>query len=140
MLSATHRLTRSAILLASAVVWVGSVMLCSTRILGESEAAGPATSHSHHEHGAPHDHGNSSKDDDCGCSSFKAFPVQISAQTKAHVPAAAPHAYSVSIEESEYRHAASELIAQNTGPPPRIGWAELVLERCRLSHAPPSVA
>jgi hypothetical protein len=130
---------RCAVLLTAAVTWLVSVTLCAARVLPEVPHQHPAANeHSDHAHGTGHDHGGKQQDDGCGCESFKAFPAQAAALTKAPAPAVLL-LHSILPEEFAYVSAATKVMAQNTGPPGRMSLAEWVMERCLLNHAPPFV-
>lgn len=96
-----------------------------------------ADSHSEHSHDSSH-HSDKSEHS-CGCESFKSFSTQIAALAKAPAPGASCVLYTILPDEFTYVSAATSITAQNTGPPGRISFDELVLQRCRLSHAPPLV-
>ena len=131
---------RCAVLLTAAVAWLVSVTLCSTRVWAETPHEHPvADGHSDHTHGAAHDHSGKPSDDGCGCESFKAFPAQAAALTRALAPAVL-FLHSILPEEFACESAATKVRAQNTGPPRRISPAAWVMERCLLNHAPPVVA
>lgn len=127
-------------LLAVAFVWVFGVTVCSTRAM-EMTAAAPHehashSAHDHHSDGAGHsDH---EKSDECACSSFNSFPVQLNTLLKAPVPAVAL-LYTVISEEITFVSAEASLVTQNTGPPERVALSERIIERCLLNHAPPMV-
>ncbi len=136
-----HRFLTGTALLSAALVWLVSVTLCSARVFAEAPHEHPASSgSSDHAHGSTHDHdGKQPADEGCGCESFKAFPAQAVALAKAPAPAASFVLYTIFLDEFTYASAATSITAQNTGPPGRISFDELVLQRCRLSHAPPFV-
>ena len=96
-----------------------------------------ADSHADHEHDASHH--SDQGDHNCGCESFKAFPAQSVALAKAPVPATSFVLYTILLDEFTFVSAGSAITTQNTGPPGRIAFDELVLQRCRLNHAPPFV-
>ena len=128
-------------LLIAAAVWFVAVTLCSTGAMQMEVATEPshavADSHADHAHDASH-HSEKS-DHSCGCESFKSFPVQAVALAKAPAPAAAFVLYTILVDEFTFESSGSAVVAQGTGPPGRIAFDKLVLQRCRLSHAPPSV-
>ena len=130
------------VLLMASAVWLVAVTLCST---GAMPMEGPpepshavADSHSEHSHDSSHQHSDQS-DHNCGCESFKAFPAQAVALAKAPSPTASFVLYTILLDEFTFVSAGATVTAQNAGPPGRIAFNELVLQRCRLSHAPPSV-
>jgi hypothetical protein len=96
-----------------------------------------AESHAHHSHNAAHH--DDKGDDGCGCESIKAFPAQTATLAKAPAPGAAVLLYSVRLDDAFYESFVTAVATQNTGPPERISFAELVLQQCRFSHAPPFV-
>jgi hypothetical protein len=98
-----------------------------------------AAAHSHSDHSQDSSHHGDQRDDGCGCESFKAFPAQTVALAKAPAPSASCLLYTILLNEFAYESAATSITAQNTGPPGRMSFDELVLQRCRLSHAPPFV-
>jgi hypothetical protein len=127
--------------LAATVLWLVSVTLCSTGVFaGVSHDHPAAGGHSAHAHGAAHDHGAHPEDPGCGCESFKAFPAQTAALAKAPVPSVSVFYYAILLDEFIHDYAAITITAQGCGPPERLSCAELVLQRCCLSHAPPAVA
>lgn len=127
-------------LLAAAMVWVFGVTVCSTRAI-EMEGATPhdhADGAGHDHHGEGTDHDDHGKSGDCGCSSFNAFPTQMSSLVKAPIPSIAL-LYTVPLEEFSFGSAEVSLDTQSTGPPERVALSERILERCLLNHAPPMV-
>lgn len=128
----------AATLLSAALVWLVLVTLCSTRTLDARPAHAHESAGTHsgpdHDSGAQHEN---ACDDGCGCESFKVFPAQSVATAKAPSPSASLLLYSILLDEFTHESVASAITARNTGPPPRVSFAELVWQRCRLSHAPP---
>lgn len=127
---------RCALLLAAAVAWLVSVTLCSTRVLAEVPHEHPfMAGQADHDH----DHDGQQSDGGCSCESFKAFPAQTAAALlKAPIPTILLR-HTIPVIEFAYESAGIAVTTQNTGPPGRITLADLVLERCRLNHAPPLV-
>lgn len=151
-MTATHqRFLPGTALLSAALVWLVSVTLCSTRVFAEAphehpassghsdHAADPATADAGHTHSDSSQHGKTD-DESCGCESFSAFPAQTATLAKAPAPLASPLLYTIILDKFTYESAATKITAQDTGPPGRFSFAELVLQRCLLSHAPPVVA
>lgn len=136
----SNRFSRCSVLLVAAVVWLVAVTVCPTGVFAEPPHVHPAPGgHSEHAHGPAHDHGAHPQDAGCGCESFKAFPAQTAALAKAPVPSVSVFYYAILLDEFTHDCAAITITAQDTGPPGRLSCAELVLQRCWLSHAPPFV-
>lgn len=139
-LSRTRSFSGRMLLMASAV-WLVAVTLCSTGAMSMEGPAEPrhtvAESHTDHSHDSSH-HGDKS-DHSCGCESFKSFPAPAVTLAKASTPATSFVLYTIPVDEFTAVSAGSVITTQNTGPPGRLAFDELILQRCRLSHAPPSV-
>lgn len=142
-----HRSLPAAALLSAALVWLVSVTVCSTRLLGEASHEHPvANEHSDHAPGqaapasadshGPSDHHGKPDDSSCCCESFNAFQAQAVALTKAPPPSTSL-LYTIFLEDLAYESAGTTVTAQTTGPPGRRSLADLIMERCLLNHAPP---
>jgi hypothetical protein len=125
-LPTAHR--RCRILLAAAAIWLVAVTLCSTGTM--------AAAHDHDHDSTP---AGEHHEDGCGCASFSSFPAQSFASDLAKVPAPAiTDALPLgSLEEIPRESGAFSRLIHSTGPPERLSFADLVLQRCRHSHAPP---
>ena len=137
MLHPTIVRRRGSILLAAAVTWLIAVMLCSNRVLAEDSHADEHSGSGHHSEpaGEHHDDGCG-----CGCDSFRSFTPQPHAASLVKAPAPAPDGslfILTWIDEIPFETDAISSLNQSTGPPVRLSFAELVLQRCRHSHAPP---
>lgn len=129
------------VLLATAMVWLVSVTVCSTRATAElgDNHDDNAEAHEHAGHSHDSSHPDDQGGDDCSCKSFKAFPAQTVATAKAPLPAASHFLYLIPPHEFYYASFAIAITRKDTGPPERLSLAELILQQCRLGHAPPSV-
>jgi hypothetical protein len=126
--------------LAATVLWLVSVSLCSTGVFAETlHTDAGSGEHTAHSHGPADDHGSHPHDGGCACASFKAFPAQTAAVLKAPAPSMAVFHYAILLEKFAGDCVATAIATQDTGPPGRISFAELILRQCRLSHAPPPV-
>jgi hypothetical protein len=130
MVSRKTSQTRSRLLLAAALVWFVSVTLCSTKLVVETphHMVGPA----HHHHAC---------NDTCGCESIHAVSAQDFYSSLAKAPAPAGPLFFFFPTDNVFNE--SHLVAlhrQNTDPPERLSFAELVLQHGLLSHAPPRSA
>ena len=130
------------VLLATAMVWLVSVTICSTRATAELGDSHDDNAEAHDHVGHPHDssHSDDQGNDGCSCKSFKAFPAQTVAATKAPRLAASHFLYLILPHEFYYASFAIAITAKDTGPPERLSLAESILLQCRLDHAPPAAA
>ncbi len=137
MIHPTTARRRGSILLAAAVTWLIAVTLCSNHVVAEESHADEASGSAHHSAPAGEHH-----DDGCGCScdTFSSFAPQSNAASLVKAPAPAwdgPVFILTWIDENPLEMVALASRNQSTGPPERLSFAELVLQRCRHSHAPP---
>ena len=126
---------RGSILLAAASIWLIAVTLCSNRIMAEAPHDDEHDRDGHHSAPAGDHH-----EGGCGCESFSSFAPQSGALNLVKAPAPAsvgPLFLVIWIDEIPMESAVLASLTQSTGPPDRISFAELVLQRCRHSHAPP---
>ena len=133
---------RSLVLLAATVIWLIAVTLCSTGAMAASahthDGDHSDTGHEHHSSAPSSTHDEA----DCGCESFNAFPAQPATPDLGKIPAPAPggefflSAWSIPFS---FEPCPAASLIQSTSPPQRLSFAELVLQRCLLSHAPPSL-
>ena len=129
------------VLLATAMMWLISVTICSTRAtaeLADNHDEG-AEAHEHAGHSHDSSHSGDQGGDSCSCKTFKAFPAQTAAAAKAPLPATSHFLYLILPDEFFHASFAIAIRAKDTGPPERLSLAESVLQNCRLGHAPPSV-
>ena len=132
---------RSLVLLAATAIWLIAVTLCSTRAMTAPAHVhdGDHSDHGHHSSAPTGPHG----DNDCGCESFNTFPSQSATQDLAKAPLPPPAIPLLVLQTWSDEiflalHVAAPFI-QSTSPPERLSFAELVLQRCLLSHAPPGL-
>jgi hypothetical protein len=128
---------RGSILLAASVIWLIAVTLCSNGVVADEPHDNDHSSADHQSAPVGEHH-----DDGCGCScdSFSSFAPQSNAASlvKAPAPAADGPLFLLTwIDEIPLEMVALSSRNQSTGPPERLSFAELVLQRCRHSHAPP---
>jgi hypothetical protein len=123
----------SALLLVAAASWVFAVTLCFT----QTGAARQGHDHPISSSGAPcHD----GEEPGCSCETFNSFPVQPARNLGIEVipPEPVGPIFITSWDDAllpPFRLVSS--IIQSTGPPERLSFAELVLQRSVQSHAPP---
>jgi hypothetical protein len=129
----------ASVLLATAVLWLVMVTLCSTNALAEVPHEHEPAGHDHHTPGQ--DHHESS----CGCESIQAFAAPTFAGHLVKVPLAdatgpGPIFIFSYPDVASFDVEAGLISRSSTSPPERISFAELVLQRCRQSQAPPRLA
>ena len=129
------------VLLVTAIVWWVTVTVCSTGATSElaDNHKDNAEAHEHAGHSHDSSHSDDQGDNGCGCKSFKAFPAQTATATIVPLPVTSHLLYLISPDEFYYASFAIAILAKDTGPPERLSLAQLILQQCRLDHAPPSM-
>jgi len=134
MITAKSRHLSGPLLLCAAWIWLLSVSVCATRTLAdEPHEHSSSSEHSHH------DQGGDAQESSCGCETFNSLPGEAPAQAKLSFPTVSPFVHTTVAKLAALESPANTVSDRITGPPWRCSFAELILQRCRLSHAPPSV-
>ncbi|SRR5258708_6101237 len=130
----------ASVLCLTALVWLVAVSLCSNRLVDETSAQDHQhAAHTHHNHASSSDHQH--EKDSCGCDTIHSFPALDlhSNLAKASVPSlGGPLFISARSDVFSLTPVDHPSQSQSTGPPERLSFAELVLQRSLLSQAPPT--
>jgi hypothetical protein len=133
MIHPRARRRRASILLATAALWLIAVTLCSTNALAEVLHEHEPVGHGSQAPAGDHHEGN------C-CKSVQTFaaPMFASHLVKAPISAAvSPIFLFACLDTFSFDATVTFPSIRSTSPPERISFAELVLQRCRQSQAPP---
>ena len=129
--NATRR--RAGILLATTLLWLVWGTLCSTNALAEVSHDHESDGHEHQTPDGDHHEGN------C-CQSVQTFAAPTFALHLVKAPladAVGPVFVFLSLDIISFDADAALTSIRSTSPPGRTSFAELVLQRCRQSQAPP---